>query len=143
LLQALLAPEEESRLYYRKILYEAMQAGFTDLELLLGLLWYAPHSEIRLDPDGREQLALWAESLQELLAEASGETNAAGKSESEAASSSPEDVMGELRILAAQTLELEQQLEQLEELGALQETGPVDGPGLQDKKKEFRSYAGQ
>ncbi len=146
LLQALLAPEEESRLYYRKILYEAMQAGFQDLELLLGLLWHAPHSEIRLDPEGREQLALWAESLRELLApEPSGQAGAAREPESAAASSSPEDLVAELQDLAAQTLELEQQLEHLEDLGAPQEMGPEDdqGPasgangGLQDRQKEF------
>ena len=129
LLQALLAPEEESGLYYRKILYEAMQAGFVDLELLLGLLWHAPHSEIRLDPDGREQLALWAASLQELLApETSGEAGAAERVES-GASSSPEDMMAELQVLAAQTQDLEQELERLEELGASEETGPEGGPG--------------
>ena len=146
LLQALLAPEEESGLYYRKILYEAMQAGFKDLELLLGLLWHAPHSEIRLDPEGREQLALWAESLQELLApETSGQTPATGVLESAAASSSPEDLMAELQVLAAQTLELEQQLEQLEDLRASQEMGSEDSPGPsaeanagpQDNQKEF------
>jgi hypothetical protein len=137
LLQALLAPEEESRLYYRKIIYEAMQAGFTDLDLLLGLLWHAPHSEIRFDPEGRELLALWADSLQELLAPETGETNTAEMLESEAESSSPADVLGELQVLADQTLELEQQLEQLEEMGASQEMGPEESPGPREKQKEF------
>ena len=137
LLQALLAPEEESSLYYRKILYEAIQAGFTDLELLLGLLWHAPHSEIRHDPEGREQLALWAESLQELLAPETGETTTAGIPESEAESSSPEDMLTELKVLAAQTLELEQHLEHLEELEASQEMDSADSPNPLDKQKEF------
>ncbi len=136
LLQALLAPEEESGLYYRKILFEAMQAGFADLELLLGLLWHAPHSEIRLDPEGREQLALWAESLQELLAPETGETTAAGMPESEA-DSSPEVMMAELQVLAAQTMELEQRLEHLEDLDASREMGPEDGSGLRNEQKEF------
>jgi hypothetical protein len=128
LLQALLAPEEESRLYYRKILYEAMQAGFQDLGLLLGLLWHAPHSEIRHDPEGREQLSLWAESLQELLAdEPSSHITETEVLESAAASSPPADLMAELQVLAAQTLELEQQLEQLEDLRASQERGAEDG----------------
>jgi hypothetical protein len=146
LLQALLAPEEESGLYYRKILYEAMQAGFQDLDLLLGLLWHAPHSEIRFDPEGREQLAQWAEALQELLSpESSGQTTAAEELDDEAASSSPEEVMAELQALAAQTLELEQQLEQLEDLRASQEMGPEDKPapaseakaGSQDNQEEL------
>jgi hypothetical protein len=137
LLQALLAPEEESRLYYRKILYEAIQAGFKDLELLLGLLWHAPHSEIRFDPEGREQLALWADSLQELLAETSGEADSVEMVESEAESSFPEDVIEELQVLAAQTLDLEQQLEQLEDMGASREMGPEEGSGPRDRQKDF------
>jgi hypothetical protein len=143
LLQALLAPEEESGLYYRKILYEAMQAGFNDLNLLLGLLWHAPHSEIRFDPEGREQLAQWAAALQELLApESSGQ---AGELDDEASSSSSEELMAELQALADQTLELEQQLEQLEDLRASQEMSPEGEPataskakaGSQDNQKEL------
>jgi hypothetical protein len=146
LLQALLAPEEESGMYYRKILFEAIQAGFQDLGLLLGLLWHAPHSEIRHDPEGREQLALWAESLQELLAaRPSDHLSPAEVSESSAPSSFPADLMAELQVLAAQTLELEQQLEQLENLGSSPEMGPEDGPphfseakaGPRDNQKEL------
>jgi hypothetical protein len=137
LLQALLAPEEESGLYYRKILYDAMQAGFTDLELLLGLLWHAPHSEIRFDPEGREQLALWAESLQELLAGTVAEATSEEIVESEAEYSSSADMMAELRVLADQTLELEQQLEHLEDLSASQHKGPEEVPGPRDRQKEF------
>jgi hypothetical protein len=146
LLQALLAPEEESGLYYRKILYEAMQAGFKDLNLLLGLLWHAPHSEIRFDPEGREQLSQWAEALQELLApEPSGQTTGTEALESEATSSPSEELMAELQVLAAQTLELEQQLAQLEDLRASQEMEPEDDPALsseaeaspQDNQKEL------
>ncbi len=115
LLQALLAPEEESHLYYRKILQEALEAGFRDLRLLLGLLWHAPHSELRGETAGREQLALWAERLGELLsreaaAPAGGAPEDAGQA---AAPSSQEEYMTELYVLAAQTLVLEQQLEQL------------------------------
>jgi hypothetical protein len=146
LLQALLAPEEESRLYYRKILFEAMQAGFQDLGLLLGLLWHAPHSEIRHDPEGREQLALWAESLQELLAAGpSDHLSPAEVSESAAPSSFPADLTAELQILAVQTLELDQQLEQLEGLSSSQEIGTEEGTssaseenaGTQDNQREL------
>jgi len=138
LLQALLAPEETTGRYYRKILFEAMQAGLTDLELLLGLLWHAPHSELRLDPDGREQLALWAESLQELLVPEPPEAGAAPMlPESEAEYSSPEDVMAELQALAAQTLELERHLASLENLGDSRQAGPEENPALWDKQKEF------
>jgi len=130
LLQALLAPEEMSDLYYRKILLEALQAGFQDLHLLLGLLWHAPHSELRLDPEGREQLSRWGEKLQGLLStEATGLSRAAPEEmESSASPSSSEDLMSELQVLAAQTLELEQQLERLEDLGSGGDKGKEEGP---------------
>ena len=137
LLRALLAPEEESHLYYRKILQEALEAGFRDLRLLLSLLWHAPHSELRHETDGREQLAQWAERLEELLsrenvARAGATPEDAGEA---AASSSREDYMTELYVLAAQTLVLEQQLE---ELGDQQTPGETGGDlELQDNLKEL------
>jgi|WetSurMetagenome_2_1015567.scaffolds.fasta_scaffold08997_3 hypothetical protein len=132
LLQALLAPEESSDLYYRKILLEALQAGVQDLSLLLGLLWYAPHSELRLDPDGQEQLSLWAEKLEGLVSvEAQGADRAApAEPEGEAAPGSQEGSMTELHILAAQTLQLERQLEELEDLAAAGETAEANETGL-------------
>jgi hypothetical protein len=73
LLQALLAPEETSVLYYRKILYEAVRAGFQNPGLLLGLLWHAPHGEARLAPENWQQLCQWVAEIQKpLSAEASG-----------------------------------------------------------------------
>ncbi len=125
LLQALLAPEEDSHLYYRKILQEALEAGFRDLRLLLGLLWHAPYSELRHEADGREQLAQWAERLEELLSrEAAAPAGATPEDAGEtAASSSREEYMTELYVLAAQTLVLEQQLEQLGGQPAPAETG--------------------
>ena len=137
LLQALLAPEEESHLYYHKILQEALEAGFRDLGLLLGLLWHAPHSELRHETDGREQLAQWAERLEELLSR----ENAAPAGDTPedameaAASSSRENYMTELYVLEAQTLVLEQQLE---ELGGQQKPGETGADlELQDNLKEL------
>ena len=137
LLQALLAPEEESHLYYHKILQEALEAGFRDLGLLLGLLWHAPHSELRHETDGREQLAQWAERLEELLSrEAAAPAGDTPEDAMEAAaSSSREDYMTELYVLEAQTLVLEQQLE---ELGGQQKPGETgDDLELQDNLKEL------
>ena len=126
LLQALLAPEDSSELYCGKILQEAVGAGVRDLELLLGLIWHAPHSEMRFVPEGREQLAQWAEHLQGIMAaEAKG---APEELESEAAESSPEELMQELQVLADQTLELEQQLGKLEDLRSSPEPGSEGGP---------------
>ena len=130
LLQALLAPEESSAWYYRKILQEALQAGFQDLDLLLGLLWHAPHSELRIDPEGRELLFQWAEKLQGFLSKefpgVSGDTPKYG--EEVAAPPPPEDLMSQLDILAAQARDLELQLEKLEDLHATGEPGDEDGP---------------
>jgi hypothetical protein len=130
LLQALLAPEESSAWYYRKILQEALQAGFQDLHLLLGLLWHAPHSELRLDPGGRGQLAQWAEKLEGLLSkeplDVTGDTPEYG--EGVAAPPPHEGLLSELDILAAQTRDLEQQLEKLEDLRAAGETREEGGP---------------
>ena len=130
LLQALLAPEESSVFYHRKILEEALLAGFQDLNLLLGLLWYAPHSELRQDPEGRQQLSQWAEKLQGLLsAETSGlDSGTPEDVESAAVPSFPEDLVQELHALAAQTQELEQQLEKLEDLRSSAETVAEGGP---------------
>jgi len=130
LIQALLAPEESSAIYCRNILQEALQAGFRDLTLLLSLLWHAPHSELRHDPDGRDQLCQWAEKLQELLgAETSDLAGGAAVDREEAAApSSSEDLMEELQLLAAQTLELEEQLEKLESLRSLMEAGAEGSP---------------
>jgi hypothetical protein len=105
--------------------------------LLLGLLWHAPHSEIRFDPEGREQLSQWAEALQELLSpEPSGQTTGTAALESEATSSPSENLMAELQVLAAQTLELEQQLEQLEDLRTSQEMDPEDDAALSSEAKD-------
>jgi hypothetical protein len=67
-LQALLAPEESCELYYRKILEEAIRAGFRETGFLLGLLWHAPHGEARLVPEGRRHLSRWEAEIQRLLA---------------------------------------------------------------------------
>ena len=130
LLQALLAPEEDSAAYYRKILQEALQAGFQDLSLLLGLLWHAPHSDLREDPEGRELLSQWAERLEELLArETAGAAGDASEYDEEMTMPLPqEDLMGQLDILAAQTRDLEQQLEEMEDLQAAGEPGNEGGP---------------
>ncbi len=47
LLQALLAPAPSPETYYRNLLREARMVGFSDGELLLGLLWHAPLGEVR------------------------------------------------------------------------------------------------
>jgi hypothetical protein len=130
LLQALLAPEEDSAAYYRKILLEALQGGLQDLSLLLGLLWHAPHSDLRDDPEGRELLSQWAERLEELLArETPGVAGDAPAYDEEMTVPPPqEDLMGQLDILAAQTRDLEQQLEELEDLQTAAEPEDEGGP---------------
>jgi hypothetical protein len=67
LLQALLASVANKEFYYRTILYEALQAGFRDPRMLQGLLWHAPHGEMRQDPEGLHKLSHWAAEIQKLL----------------------------------------------------------------------------
>lgn len=59
-LKALLGPPASMELYYRDILTAALAAGLRDRQLLLGLLWHAPHGDARRDG------ARW-QSLQQLL----------------------------------------------------------------------------
>ncbi|MFZ2088419.1 MAG: hypothetical protein WAU47_07565 [Desulfobaccales bacterium] len=131
LLQALLAPEEPVERYYQKILAEAVQAGFRNLRLLQGLLWHAPHSELKGDPDGWPKLSSWGDRLQELLNSdtTSLVMNAATVIDGAAPSASPDELMTELQVLAAHTLELEQHLEEMEGVGHRAEGGAEDGLG--------------
>jgi hypothetical protein len=139
LLQALLASVGNSEFYYRTILYEALKGGFRDPRMLQGLLWHAPHGEMRHDPEGLHKLSHWAAEIQKLLsAEAlnaenwspGGESCLAGPSaaastagtetpmhglrERPVTPSSPEDVGNELNFLASLASQLEQQVDELE-----------------------------
>jgi hypothetical protein len=62
-LKALLVPAASLEVYYSGVLSAAMGVGLTDPEVLLGLLWHAPHGDCRTHP-GR-----W-EYLQDLVAAA-------------------------------------------------------------------------
>lgn len=139
LLQALLASAANSEFYYRTILYEALQAGFRDPRMLQGLLWHAPHGEMRQDPEGLHKLSHWAAEIQKLLSAGAlnaeswspggesclaapphaastpgTETPAPSLRERPATPSSPEDVGNELNFLATLASRLEQQVDELE-----------------------------
>jgi hypothetical protein len=62
-LKALLVPAPSVEAYYYGVLTAARGVGITDLEVLLGLLWHAPHG------DGRTRPGRW-EYLQDLVADA-------------------------------------------------------------------------
>jgi hypothetical protein len=81
LLQALLVPEKSSVLYYRKILFEALRAGFRDPGLLQGLLWHAPFSEGRLESKGQSQFSQWASIIREILSREQLSTQIRGSSD--------------------------------------------------------------
>jgi hypothetical protein len=81
LLQVLLVPEKSSVLYYRKILFEALRAGFRDPGLLQGLLWHAPFSESRLESKGQSQFSQWASIIQEILSREQLSTQIRGSSD--------------------------------------------------------------
>lgn len=64
-LKALLGPPASMEIYYRDILTTALAAGLRDRQVLLGLLWHAPHGDARRDG------ARW-QSLQQLVSQALG-----------------------------------------------------------------------
>lgn len=55
-LQVLLAPAASAEEYYLQVLQTALNAGLTDPEVLLGLLWHAPLGDARSRPQGRKEL---------------------------------------------------------------------------------------
>jgi hypothetical protein len=132
LLEALLAPEESHQAYCHKILQVALDAGFQDLSLLLALLWHAPHSELRLDPEGRGELAQWARRLQEALA-----GDAPENLDREACEVSPDEIMSELHTLTAHTQRLERQLAELEARRSSGDDGNEDDPEMQAAMDEL------
>lgn len=142
-LQALLAPEESCELYYRKILEEAIRAGFRETGFLLGLLWHAPHGEARLVPEGRRHLSRWEIEIQRLLAAEAGrltpEAPAAADPETAglALPGAERGLREELLLWEAQASELEQHLEQL---ARLQEAYALTGgPGPQPRGGETQA----
>lgn len=128
LLQALLASVANGESYYRTILSEALQAGFRDPRMLQGLLWHAPHGEMRQDPEGLRKLSLWAGEIQNLLsAGALDAENAPGRESREPAKPSPlADVGHELNFLATLASQLEQQVDELERQQVFSMTEPGD-----------------
>jgi hypothetical protein len=121
-LQALLAPEESCELYYRKILEEAVRAGFRETGFLLGLLWHAPHGEARLVPEGRRHLSRWEAEIQKLLAAEAGHLTPDAPAAADPGTAGPAlpaaegGLQEELQIWEAQAAALEQHLEQLARL---------------------------
>ncbi len=55
-LQVLLAPAANGEEYYPRVLQTAMDAGLTDPQVLLGLLWHAPLGDARSRPHGLREL---------------------------------------------------------------------------------------
>ncbi len=55
-LQALLAPAADAEEYYLQLLQIALEAGLTDPQVLLGLLWHAPLGDARNRPQGLREL---------------------------------------------------------------------------------------
>jgi hypothetical protein len=121
-LQALLAPEESCELYYRKILEEAIRAGFRETRFLLGLLWHAPHGEARLVPEGRRHLFRWEAEIQKMLTAEVGRPSQDAPAAADPGMAGPalpgaeSGLREELQIWEAQASELEQHLAQLERL---------------------------
>lgn len=160
LLQALLASVAASEFYYRTILDEALQADFRDPRMLQGLLWHAPHGEMRHDPEGLHKLSQWGAEIQKLLSAGAlnaeswspggepclgGPPHAASTPGTEThtpglrerpAPSSPEDLGNELNFLATLASQLEQQVDELERqhLFSTADPGGIVSPSLAPQK---------
>ena len=64
ILQALLAPAADAAEYYLQLLHTALNAGLTDSQVLLGLLWHAPLGDARSRPRGRQELQTLIDATQ-------------------------------------------------------------------------------
>ncbi len=139
-LQALLAPADQPEDYYQNLMKAALGVGLKDQQLLLGLLWHAPHGDALHHPDR------W-EYLQELVAEglrqdAAAPTPAPSLSEPllflgervTVERCRYEAMLFELRKLATKVTEMEQQLAQWGQ-GFFPEQEPLEarGPTCFDK----------
>jgi hypothetical protein len=138
--QAVLTPVATRELYYRTIIYEALQAGFRDPRMILGLLWHAPHGETWHGPEAQQRLSQWALEIKRLLAAEglqveNGFTPAAPPPQPVSAGPppAPENSWNELQYLAHLASELERQVEELERQQATPEVAP--GPATPQKEK--------
>ncbi|MDI6852017.1 MAG: hypothetical protein QME75_00230 [Deltaproteobacteria bacterium] len=115
LLQALLAPADSPEKYYENLVETAVEEGFNDPNLLLGLLWHAPHGDARKRDENWDYLVK--------LVTAGTQECAEPKSRAEAGPNAPlsdepvvierrryEAMLAELRKLSSRAAELEQQL---------------------------------
>ncbi len=124
LLNALLAPPASPSRYYQKVITEALKAGFRETDMLKALLWHAPHG------DARRNLERW-DGLLKVLAEVAKATpgwptSAAPKPERPRSANAPQKtLLHQLERVTARTLELEQQLAELQQKPNLEE---LDGP---------------
>jgi hypothetical protein len=115
LLQALLAPAGSPEEYYDNLLKTALQEGFKDPSLLLGLLWHAPHGDALQRPERWDYLL---DLVAAVLQEQSGGKAAFALAESQARSGERvvierhryEAILLELQRLSARAAELEQQV---------------------------------
>jgi hypothetical protein len=115
LLQALLAPADSPERYYENLLQTALKEGFSNPNLLLGLLWHAPHG----DPRKREETWHYLVKLVTAGTHEPGELKSLAKPGPELADSEEpvvierrryEAMLAELRKLSSRAGELEQQL---------------------------------
>jgi flagellar biosynthesis/type III secretory pathway protein FliH len=115
LLQALLAPADSPEKYYETLVHTAREEGFNDPDLLLGLLWHAPHG----DPGKREENWPYLVKLATAGTHEPGEFEARVQTGPEpAVSGEPvvierhryEAMLAEMRKLSSRAAELEQQL---------------------------------
>jgi hypothetical protein len=132
-LKALLLPAASPEAYYSGILTAALGVGISDPEVLLGLLWQAPHG------DARTQAGRW-EYLQDLVAAAPRPT---GKVNGEPDPNLIADLPA--AITALNSWSFQEKNWSPEELAALESQDPESGSGPKDATVSgqfFRLLAG-
>jgi hypothetical protein len=126
-LQALLARPASPELYYQSLLTEAVRAGLSDLRLLAGLLWHAPHSDL---PQRPELLPSLLRVAVQLVAREGGRTLPPA-----IAGPGPENAAADHEALKTQVQQLTSLTQAMErQLAALQQPEPLEGPRAGDSQ---------
>lgn len=127
-LSALLAPPASPPRYYQKVITEALKAGFREPNMLKTILWHAPHGDARQNPER------WG-GLLKVVAEVAKATlgwpvPAAPRPKRPKSAKPPQKtLLHQLERVTARTLELEQQLAELQQKPNLAEFDGQKAPG--------------
>ena len=144
MLKAVLAPTPSLEEYYRNLLQAALDMGFRDPTLLLGLLWHAPQAGARPKPERWGQFKAIMNELQPVSPangeplEVTGETRETAEADDLKERCRYEAILDELRRLSHQASALESLLS---EMG--QDSGTAQTPAPLDQETLVQDFGGQ